>query len=116
MSELASESMTPSENTPIKDLTDAEFHARYACDRYTATVLANRMRYIVEHMCTNLLHHAFSLILRDWYDFAATISAPPKDNYLMSTVSNSLVLFSGAMEHAVRNAVDEAATAKLRAG
>ncbi|WP_098959658.1 hydantoinase B/oxoprolinase family protein [Pseudonocardia sp. N23] len=102
--------------TPIKELTDAEFEARYNCDRYTATVLSNRMRYIVEHMCTNLLHHAFSLILRDWYDFAATISGPSNMNYPMSTVSNSLVLFSGAMEHAVRNAVEEYGPDKLKPG
>jgi N-methylhydantoinase B len=100
----------------LKDLTDAEFEQRYACDRYTATVLSNRMRYIVEHMCTNLLHHAFSMILRDWYDFAATISGPPSTNYTMSTVSNSLVLFSGAMEHAVRNAVEEYGADKLKPG
>ncbi|WP_153505640.1 hydantoinase B/oxoprolinase family protein [Cumulibacter manganitolerans] len=108
--------MTTIDYTPIRDLSEAEFHARYACDRYTATVLSNRMRYIVEHMCTNMLHHAFSLILRDWYDFAATISGPPSTNYSMSTVSNSLVLFSGAMEHAVRNAVDEFGPENLRPG
>jgi N-methylhydantoinase B len=100
----------------IRDLTDAEFEERYASDRYTATVLSNRMRYIVEHMCTNMLHHAFSMILRDWYDFAATISGPRDTNYSMSTVSNSLVLFSGAMEHAVRNAVEEFGHDKLRPG
>lgn len=100
----------------IKELADAEFESRYACDRYTATVLANRMRYIVEHMCSNLLHHAFSMILRDWYDFAATISGPSSLDYTMSTVSNSLVLFSGAMEHAVRNAVEEYGPEKLQEG
>ena len=29
--------------------------ARYGCDRFTATVLANRFRYVVEHMCERLL-------------------------------------------------------------
>lgn len=108
--------MTDHDDKLIRDLSEEEFEARYACDRYTATVLANRMRYIVEHMCTNLLHHAFSGILRDWYDFAATISGPPSTNYSMSTVSNSLVLFSGAMEHAVRNAVEEFGPHKLQPG
>ena len=108
--------MTDNGNSRIRDLSDAEFEARYSCDRYTATVLSNRMRYIVEHMCTNLLHHAFSGILRDWYDFAATISGPKSTNYSMSTVSNSLVLFSGAMEHAVRNAVEEFGVENLRPG
>ncbi|MEX2291563.1 MAG: hydantoinase B/oxoprolinase family protein [Mycobacteriales bacterium] len=100
----------------LKNLSDAEFEQRYACDRYTATVLSNRMRYVVEHMCTNLLHHAFSMILRDWYDFAATISGPPAMDYPMSTVSNSLVLFTGAMEHAVRNAVEEYGPENLEPG
>lgn len=108
--------MTEQTETALKNLSDAEFEQRYACDRYTATVLSNRMRYIVEHMCTNLLHHAFSMILRDWYDFAATISGPKSMNYTQSTVSNSLVLFSGAMEHAVRNAVEEFGVDKLRPG
>ncbi len=70
--------MTDNGHTPIKDLSDAEFEARYSADRYTATVLSNRMRYIVEHMCTNLLHHAFSGILRDWYDFAPPSRARPR--------------------------------------
>ena len=51
---------------------------RYGCDRFTATVLGNRFRYIVEHMCSRLLTAAFSPILRDFYDFAATITGPPQ--------------------------------------
>ncbi|MEE2062290.1 hydantoinase B/oxoprolinase family protein [Rhodococcus artemisiae] len=108
--------MTHNSAITIKELSDAEFEARYDCDRYTATVLSNRMRYIVEHMCTNLLHHAFSLILRDWYDFAATISGPPSMNYPMSTVSNSLVIFAGSMSYAVRNAVEEYGPNDLQPG
>jgi N-methylhydantoinase B len=58
---------------PIRELSSSEFEARYDCDRYTATVLSNRCRYIVEHVCGRLLTAAFSPILRDFYDFAATI-------------------------------------------
>ena len=65
----------------IRDLSTAEFHARYDCDRFTATVLANRYRYIVEHMCARLLTSAFSPILRDFYDFAATLTGPPEAGY-----------------------------------
>ena len=54
-----------------------EFAARYGCDRFTATVLASRYGYIVEHMCSRLLTAAFSPILRDFYDFAATLTSPP---------------------------------------
>ena len=30
-----------------------------------------KFRYIIKHMCTHLMTNAFSVILRDWYDFAA---------------------------------------------
>src|SRR5256714_10477731 len=49
----------------LKDLSDEEFRARYQCDTFTATVLANRFRYIVKQMSTGLLTRAFSVILRD---------------------------------------------------
>ena len=55
----------------IRDLDDVQFAQRYGCDRFTATVLANRFDYVVEHMCSRLLTAAFSPILRDFYDFAA---------------------------------------------
>jgi len=58
-------------------------------------------------MCTGLLNRAFSLILRDWYDFAATISGPPELNYPMVAVSDSLMLFIGPMAFAVKNTVEE---------
>ena len=41
-------------------------------------MLANRFGYIVEHMCSRLLTAAFSPILRDFYDFAATLTSPPE--------------------------------------
>src|ERR1700733_15202676 len=69
------------DNIPLRDLTDQEFLARYNTDRFTASVLASRMRYVVKHMSTVLLTTAFSMILRDWYDFAATISGPREMNY-----------------------------------
>ena len=41
--------MTSTASAPaIRDLGEAEFEARYACDRFTATVLANRFGYVVE--------------------------------------------------------------------
>ncbi|MFF5987102.1 hydantoinase B/oxoprolinase family protein [Prauserella flavalba] len=100
----------------LKDLDDGQFTERYGADRFTATVLASRMRYIVQHMCTGLLNNAFSLILRDWYDFAATISGPPEQNYPMSSVSNSLAMFLGTMSEAVRNTVEEYGPENLRPG
>ena len=102
--------------TLIRDLTDEEFQERYACDRFTAAVLGSRLRYVVQHMCTGLLNNAFSVILRDWYDFAATIAGPPSHGYSMPAMSNSLVLFLGTMTDAVRSAVVEYGPEKLREG
>ncbi len=110
--------MTVTEGTQVglKELDDEIFESRYGCDRFTATVLASRYRYTVQHMCTDLLQSAFSVILRDWYDFAATISAPPQLDYAMPAVSNSLVLFIGTMTDAVRNTVEEFGVSELREG
>ena len=93
--------------TSLKDLTEEQFLSAYQTDRFTATIVASRLRYIVDHMCRGLLNNAFSQILRDWYDFAATISGPSSLNYPMCAVSNSLALFLGTMAEAVRNTVEE---------
>ncbi|MFC4949191.1 hydantoinase B/oxoprolinase family protein [Pseudonocardia sp. GCM10023141] len=95
------------DTTALRDLSDGDFAARYGADRFTAGVLASRMRYVVDHMCAGLLNNAFSSILRDWYDFAATIAGPPEQDYAMSTVSNSLAVFLGTMGDAVRNTIEE---------
>lgn len=100
----------------LKDLAEEAFRARYATDRFTATVLASRFRYVVQHMCTDLLQSAFSVILRDWYDFAATLSGPPSLGYPMPAVSNSLFVFVGTMTDAIRNAVEEFGVDALREG
>src|ERR1700760_4138165 len=97
----------------IRDLSDEAFEERYQCERFTASVLGSRFRYVVQHMCTGLLNNALSVILRDWYDFAATISGPPEHDYSMPAMSNSLVLFVGTMTDAVRTAVVEYGPEKL---
>jgi N-methylhydantoinase B len=104
------------EPTLIRDLTPEEFEERYNCDLFTATVLTNRFQYIVQHMCSGLLSQAFSIILRDWYDFAATMSGPRKFDYPMPAVSNSLVVFLGTMAEAVRNSVEEFGHDELKPG
>jgi N-methylhydantoinase B len=100
----------------LRDLTEAEFEERYRCDRFTATVLASRFRYTVQHMATGLLNNAFSLVLRDWYDFATTLSGPPGKNYPMPAVGESLVLFTGTMSDAIRNSVGEYGAERLKPG
>jgi N-methylhydantoinase B len=91
----------------VRDLTSEQFRERYDNDRFSATILASRMRYLVEHMCTGLMTNAFSQVLRDWYDFSATIVGPPHMNYPMSTVSNSMGAFVGHMAEAVRVTFEE---------
>ena len=100
----------------LRDISEEEFGRRYSCDRFTATVLSNRYRYTVQHMCSGLLHNAFSVILRDWYDFAATISGPASEDYPLVAVSNSLVLFTGTLGDALRNVVEEWGPDRLRPG
>ena len=101
---------------PIRDLSGEEFAQRYGCDRFTATVLTNRYRYIVEHVCGRLLTAAFSPILRDFYDFSATIAGPPELGYPTPAMSNSIVLFTGTMTESVRNTVEEYGVARLEPG
>lgn len=91
----------------LRDLSEKAFGERYQCDRFTATVLGNRLRYTVQHMSTGLMATSFSPIIRDWYDFAITMSGPPELGYPMAAVNSSLVVFIGTMADAVRNAVEE---------
>jgi N-methylhydantoinase B len=113
---MATETIYEQPETLVRDLSDEDFQERYGCDRFTATVLASRYRYIVQHMCTGLLNNAFSVILRDWYDFAATIAGPQEHGYSMPAMSNSLVLFVGPMSDAVRTSVVEFGEQNLQEG
>jgi N-methylhydantoinase B len=79
-------------------------------------VLSNRLRYTVEHMSTGLMFSAFSPIIRDWYDFAMTISGPADMDYPMPAVSSSLLVFLGTMEDAIRNTVEEYGVENLKPG
>ena len=100
----------------LRDWTEEQFAETYHCDRFTAMVLSNRLRYTVEHMSTGLMYSAFSPIIRDWYDFAITISGPPDMDYPMPAVSSSLLVFLGTMEDAVRNVVEEYGVERLKPG
>ncbi|MBL6612700.1 MAG: hydantoinase B/oxoprolinase family protein, partial [Reyranella sp.] len=109
---------TPHEGRPqrLRDWTEAQFAEAYQCDRFTAIVLSNRLRYTVDHMSTGLMSSAFSPIIRDWYDFAITISGPPDMDYPMPAVSSSMLVFLGPMEDAVRNTVEEYGVERLKPG
>jgi N-methylhydantoinase B len=100
----------------LRELDEREFAGRYHCDRFTATVLSNRFVYIVEHMCSRLLTAAFSPILRDFYDFAATLAGPPRAGYPTAAMSNSILLFTGTMTDSVRTTIDEYGVDRLEPG
>jgi N-methylhydantoinase B len=100
----------------LRELTESEFAARYGCDRFTATVLGNRFDYVVEHMSVRLLTGAFSPVLRDFFDLAATISGPPGLGYPVPAASNGIVLMAGTTIDAVRNTVAEFGPERLVPG
>ncbi|MFM1886827.1 MAG: hypothetical protein RL026_1984 [Pseudomonadota bacterium] len=103
-------------STRIRDLDDTAFGARYGCDRFVATVLGNRLDYVLEHVCQKLLACAFSPVLRDLYDFAATLTGPPETGYATPVVSKSFMAFTGTMTLSVRNTIEEYGPERLQAG
>ena len=60
-----------SQTVALRDLGDDEFQARYDCDRFTASVLASRFRYIIEHVSNLLMTYAFSPVIRETADMSA---------------------------------------------
>lgn len=100
----------------LRDLDDAAFRLRYDCGRFDATVLGNRFAYILEHFCSKLLACAFSPVLRDFYDFAATLTAPPELQYATPAVSRSFMMFTGTMTEAIRNTIEEYGVERLGPG
>lgn len=108
--------VSPAPESRIRERSDEDFRDSYGCDRFTASVIVNRLRYVVEHMSAGFMREAFSPIIKDWYDFACTISGPPELDYPMAVVSNSLVVFLGTMADAVRNTVEEFGPGNLSPG
>ncbi|MDT3444685.1 MULTISPECIES: hydantoinase B/oxoprolinase family protein [unclassified Pseudofrankia] len=100
----------------LRDLKDEQFQESYGCDRFTASVLSNRLRYICGHMATGLLHKAFSPIISYMSDFATAVVGPPELDYPMPAVNNGLALFLGTLSDAVRNTVEEYGPENLRVG
>src|SRR5262249_46334102 len=98
----------------IRDLSTSDFHKRYECDRFTATVLANRFRYVVSHMASQLRTHAFSPIIRDAADMCGMLSGPQSLGFPMAAVSETLPLFYGSIPDAVRIVLEEHGIDRLR--
>jgi N-methylhydantoinase B len=91
----------------IKELSDKEFREKYNCDRFTAHVLSNGYKYMVQRMCRGLQRTAFSIILRDWYDLGAALSGPAEMGFPMVAVSDGVLALVGTMPEATRNIVEE---------
>jgi N-methylhydantoinase B len=100
----------------VRDMSHEEMESAYSCDRFTAGVLSSRMRYVVQHMCAGLLNNAFATILRDWFDFSASIVGAADHNYPLSAVSNSMSSFIGHMAESVRVTVEEYGRENLHPG
>src|ERR1700742_3480802 len=87
---------------PLRDLADEEFLARYHCSRFTASVLAARYRYIIEHVCSRCISYAFSPAIRESSDMSATITGPVETDFATAAVSQTITVFYGSMPEAVR--------------
>jgi len=75
------------EPTPLRALTPEQFAARYGCDRFTASILGNRFRYVNQHMATKLRVNAFSYVIREMDDFCTTVTGPPELDWAMPAAS-----------------------------
>jgi len=100
----------------LRDLTAEEFRERYGCDRFDATIMANRFRHIVSHMCNQLRIRSFSPILRDVADLCGILSGPESLGHPMVAVSETLPLFYGSVPDAVPIVLHEYGLDKLQPG
>lgn len=100
----------------LRDLDGAAFAQAYGCSRFDATVLGNRFRYLLDHVSERLLACAFSPVLKDFYDFAATLTGPPHIGYPTPVVSKSQLAFTGTMTESIRNTIEEYGVERLGAG
>jgi N-methylhydantoinase B len=86
----------------LRDLPDTEFAETYGCDRFTASVVASRFRYAIEHVCTQLIQYAFSPVIRESTDISAALSGPPSLDFAMPAVAQTIPVFFGSIPDAVR--------------
>jgi N-methylhydantoinase B len=97
-------------------MSDAEIRAAYGADRFTVTVLASRFRYLIDHVCAQLLTNAFSEIIRDYADMSATLAGPRELGFPTVAVAQTLPIFFGSMADAVRGALEEYGADNLKSG
>ncbi|WP_322753180.1 hydantoinase B/oxoprolinase family protein [Frankia sp. Cas3] len=100
----------------LRDLGDTEFEQLYQCDRFTASVISSRFRYIMEHVCSQLITYAFSPQIRESTDISAAVTGPPSLNHAMPAVAQTIPLFFGSIPDAVRIALEEYGLDRIVAG
>jgi N-methylhydantoinase B len=100
----------------LRTLSPAAFEATYDCDRFTASVLTEKFDYVIKHMVTQVQRTAFSPIVRDSADLAATIHGPASLGYPMVAVSQTNPLFLGSMQDGVGLALEEYGLERLGPG
>jgi N-methylhydantoinase B len=100
----------------LKDLPPQDFEHIYDCDRFTATVLVNKFDYVIKHMVSQVMRTAFSPIVRDSADLAATLNGPASASFGVIAVSNTLPLFLGSMTDGVRISLEEYGLSELKSG
>jgi N-methylhydantoinase B len=100
----------------LRDLSDDEFARRYDCDRFTATVVANKLRYTAAHMARLYMSQAFSPFIRDGGDMAGILSGPAALGYPMISFSETNPLFYGSIPDAVPVALEEFGPDRLAPG
>ena len=101
---------------PLRELDEREFELRYGCDRFTAALLTNRFRYVLDHVGAKLMTSAFSLVIRDMMDFCVTMSGPPEIGWPMPAVSLSNPIHWGPVPDSVRVVLEEYGVERLRPG
>ncbi len=106
---------TARDTVRLRDMTDADFVEKYACERFTATVLSNRFAYVIDNIKDQLLRTAFSPIVRG-SDFAAGLSGPPEIGWPMAAVSQTVPLHVGSIPDAVRITLEEYGLDELTSG
>ncbi|MCB1749354.1 MAG: hydantoinase B/oxoprolinase family protein, partial [Gammaproteobacteria bacterium] len=100
----------------LRSLDEAAFTARYGADRFTCEVLANRARYVAEHICTALLHRAFSPIITFSQDFVGAVVGAPAAGYPLTAVNKGNVIFLGSLSTGVRTTIEEFGRERLEPG
>lgn len=110
--------MSTATNTlkPIRELSDAEFHDAYACNRITAEIIRNAMIMAVRHMTDALQRSSFSPIVRDQRDMACGVFGGPEEHYDVVALAEGCMLHITTAPYNVRELIKEYGPENLKPG